>query len=219
MKKRSPIHDIALELNAEFVVQDGWAVPRTYGAVSATEDNMIHSVVLCDRSENGKFRIEGKTAGPFLQADDLPINAGKAIESGQLYRLRQDLFLLCTLAPRADTEASLAQRAMDSPDLITVTDLTHGQAELWMIGPKSAALLSQICGLDFYDSQFPSGAAKQSSVAKTNQIVIRHDLGDVPAYILIGPRSLAAYLWKTIMKAGQDLGILPVTTSTLEEWL
>lgn len=219
MKKRSPIHDIAVELNAEFVVQDGWVVPQKYGAVSATKDDMIHSVILCDRSENGKCRIEGKTAGPFLQADDLPINAGKTIESGQLYRLRQDLFLLCTRAPMADTEASLAQRAKDSPDLITVTDMTCGQAELWLIGPKSVAVLSRICGLDFHDGHFPNGAAKQSSAAKTNQIIIRGDLGDVPAYILIGPRSLAAYLWNSIMKAGQDLGILPVTTSTLEEWL
>jgi heterotetrameric sarcosine oxidase gamma subunit len=119
----------------------------------------------------------------------------------------------------ADTQASLAQQAKDSPGLITVTDMTYGQAELWLIGPKSVAVLSRICGLDFHDSHFPNGAAKQASAAKTNQIIIRRDLGEVPAYMLIGPRSLAAYLWNSIMKAGQDLGILPVTTSTLEEWL
>ena len=59
--------------------------------------------------------------------------------------------------------------------------------------------------------------AKQSSVAKTTQLIIRRDLGEQPAYALIGGRSLAAYLWQTIMEAGQDLDIQPVGNAVLVE--
>ncbi|MCP5095608.1 MAG: hypothetical protein GY943_08660, partial [Chloroflexi bacterium] len=65
------------------------------------------------------------------------------------------------------------------------------------------------------DSEFPNGMAKQSSVAKTTQIIIRRDLGNMPAYALIGGRSLAVYLWQTILEAGQDLGIQPVGLEAL----
>ena len=117
----------------------------------------------------------------------------------------------------AETAVTLTNQAANSYNLITVTDVTHGSAELWLIGPNSAELLSRLCGLDFHDSQFPSGTAKQSSVAKTTQLIIRRDLGEQPAYALIGGRSLAAYLWQTIMEAGQDLDIQPVGNAVLAE--
>jgi heterotetrameric sarcosine oxidase gamma subunit len=95
-------------------------------------------------------------------------------------------------------------------DLITVTDITPGCAELWLIGPHSPLLLSRLCGLDFHERRFPNHTAQRSSVAKTTQTIIRRDRGDLPAYALIGRRSLAAYLWQTIMEAGKDLKIQPI---------
>jgi sarcosine oxidase gamma subunit len=67
-----------------------------------------------------------------------------------------------------------------------------------------------LCGLDFHPAAFPKGSAKQSSVAKTTQLVVCHDLAETAAYSIIGGRSLAAYLWETILVAGRDLGVRPV---------
>jgi sarcosine oxidase, subunit alpha len=210
--KLSPIYEIAKQLNAEFVEQGGWQVAQNLGKTANME-----SIALCDQSHRGKIRIEGQSAGAVLDAGELAIGAGKAVEYGRIYRLRQDLFFVTTEAGAvADAARSLTTQAANHPDLITVTDVTHGNAELWLIGPNSAELLSRLCGLDFHDSQFPNDTAKQSSVAKTTQLIIRRDLGDAPAYVLIGGRSLAAYLWQTIMEAGQDLGIQPIGSAVLE---
>ena len=65
-------------------------------------------------------------------------------------------------------------------------------------------------------ANFPNGTAKQSSVAKTRQLIIRQDIGDLPAYVLIGARPLAAYLWETILQAGEDLGIQAIGITALE---
>lgn len=206
MKKHTPIYEIAKKLDAEFAELDGWQVAHRFGQAADME-----SVALSDQSHNGKIRIEGRTAGMMLDADELAVGAGKAVKYGRIYRLRRDLFFVTTEAGTvADVAGSLTTLAADQPDLITVTDVTHGNAELWLIGPQSTELLSRLCGLDFHDSQFPNGTAKQSSVAKTTQLIIRRDLGDVPAYAIIGGRSLAAYLWQTILEAGQDLGIQPI---------
>ncbi|MFQ5436180.1 MAG: sarcosine oxidase subunit gamma family protein, partial [Anaerolineae bacterium] len=168
---------------------------------------------------NGKIRVEGMAAGQLLAADELAINGGKQTTFGRIYRLRRDLFFVTT-APDTVEEvaASLADQAANAESLITVTDVTHGNAELWLVGPQAAALLSRLCGLDFHDSRFPNGTAKRSSVAKTAQIIIRRDMvgkQTVPAYTLIGARSFAAYLWQTILAAGRDLSVQPVGQAAL----
>ena len=222
MKKHTSIYGTAKQLNAEFFELDGWQVVQNFGDVKGETAVAQTHVALCDQSHNGKIRIEGRTAEEMLDADELAIGAGKAFGEGWVYRLRRDLFFLSVTADKVEeTAVSLAKQASDSLDLITVTDVTHGNAELWLIGPKSAELLSRLCGLDFHDSQFPDGAAKQSSVAKTTQLIIRRDitaqagLQTVLAYILIGGRSLAVYLWQTILETGQDLGIQPIGTAAL----
>lgn len=217
MMKVSPIFETVKQLNAVFFELDDWQVVRNFGDVEAETAVLTQSVGLCDQSHNGKIRIEGKTAGAMLDADELTVGAGKAVDYGRLYRLRRDLFFVCTAADVRETAAVLAQQASDSPDLLTVTDVTHGNAELCLIGPNSAELLSRLCGLDFHDNQFPDGAAKQTSAAKTTQLIIRRDLSSVPVYALIGARSLAAYLWQTILEAGPDLGIQPVGAAAVKQ--
>ncbi len=219
--KQTAIYGIAQQAKAQFEEFQGWQVVQSYGNVEGETAVSQTHVSLSDRSHSGKIRVEGKTAGVMLQADELAIGGSKQTDVGTVYRLRQDLFFVRGGGEAARSfegagAVALTQQAAASSDLITVTDVTHGNAELWLTGPKSAELLSRLCGLDFHDSQFPSGVAKQSSVAKTSQIIICQDLGELPSYALIGSRSLAAYLWQTILQAGKDLSIQPVGIEALQ---
>ncbi|MCP4424358.1 MAG: aminomethyl transferase family protein [Chloroflexi bacterium] len=213
--KHSPLFEYAKQKQAQFDDWQGWQVAKSYGSVDEETAVLTAHVTLSDQSHNGKIRIEGKTAGAMLQADELAIGEGKAVDYGRIYRLRRDLFFVSVEEDVAEVNVSLARQASDIPDLITVTDVTHGNAELWLIGPKSAELLSRLCGLDFDDSAFPNGVAKQTSVAKITQLIIRRDLGDAPAFALIGGRSIAAYLWQTILEAGENLDIQPVGNTAI----
>ena len=84
-----------------------------------------------------------------------------------------------------------------------------------MIGPDSQVLLSKVCGLDFHSSAFPNETAKQSSLAKTTQLIIRYDIGELPAFSIIGVQSLGPYVWDTLMEAGREFGIVPIGTAAL----
>ena len=53
-------------------------------------------------------------------------------------------------------------------------------------------LLDMRDGLDFAEASFPNNRARQSSLAKTRQLILRRDFGALPAYTVIGARSLAA---------------------------
>jgi sarcosine oxidase subunit alpha len=94
--------------------------------------------------------------------------------------------------------------------------MTHGRSQLLVVGPNAAVLLGRLCGLNFHDSQFPNLAARQSSVAKTRQLILRQDYGPLRLYSLIGSRSLAAYLWKVTLEAGRDLSIIPIGQETID---
>ena len=220
ISKLSPIHHEEEKWQGHFVEQDGWQVVQWFSSVEQEIDAARQRVALCDQSQRKKLTIEGKDAGVLLNAEDLAINAGMMTAEGHLYRLRGDRFFI-GLDKRAAPAAArrLDDMAQAAASLITVTDVTDANAELWLIGPHSADLLSRLCGLDFHDSHFPDSSAKQSSVAKTAQLIIRQDRSGLPAYALIGARSLASYLWQTVFEAGKDLGLQLMGNMAFEQLL
>lgn len=163
---------------------------------------------LLDASAYGKIMVEGQQAAALIGAawgaPALAIGAGVEVGPGQVYCLRPDLFFVHT-APGVEKEVAreLETRASEGFGLITVTDVTQGRAELRLVGPASADLLSQLCGLDFRPSVFPHLTAKFTSVAKTRQLVIRHDQDGMLSYAIIGARSLGDYLAHAFRDAGQ----------------
>jgi heterotetrameric sarcosine oxidase gamma subunit len=160
-------------------------------------------VLLHDRSPLGKIQIQGQKTAEFLNQlynIELSVGHGTVSGNGHIFRLREDIYWLST--PEEEIEATMAtleQTAVSFPRLITVTDYSHGRFCFQLSGPGSADLFSQLCGLDFHDNQFPNLTIKASSVAKTTQLILRHDQNNQPTYSLIGDRSLATYMWQTLI--------------------
>ncbi len=221
-KKLSPVHLRTQELGAQFVEMAGWQVPQAFGSVDDEEIIAREGVVLADGSATGKILVEAESAESILQTvTALPApEIGQGViagEFGHLYRLRNELFFLHTWPGSEGAVVQLLEESAQSLAVeASITDVTHGQADLMLIGPFSSELLSRLCGLDFHPEQFPNLTAKQSSVAKTRQLILRRDLGEYPTFSLIGARSLADYLWETIFEAGQDLNIAPIGQAALQ---
>jgi glycine cleavage system aminomethyltransferase T len=100
---------------------------------------------------------------------------------------------------------------------VTVTDVTHGLAEMCLVGPRSRDVLRKLCALDFHPDLFPQLTAKPTSVAKTRQLVMCRDLGSLPAFWLAGAQSVAAYVWDVILEAGHEFGLAPIGIAALAE--
>lgn len=224
--KLTPVHEVVRELGAHFIEIAGWQVAQVISTVQEEVTFASQHVALADGSASGKIMVEGKAAESLIKETWAmpPLTAGQGaiVESNSVFRLRDDQFFI-----RAEpvTEGELLEvltAAAGREDLqAVVIDFTHGLADLRVVGPRSAELLRRLCGLDFHPNQFPELSAKQSSVAKTRQLILRHDLhsqdkSTLPAFSLIGARSLAPYLWQTILEAGHDLDLKPIGWSALE---
>lgn len=210
-QRLSPLHVVAGSAGAQFAPLAGWQVAQVYTSVREEEALARSGAGLADQTARGRILIEGREAGSLLGVE-LGIGSGAALGKGRAYRLRGDLFLIST-PPGAEEEVLAGLRAQAAGRQLTLTDLTHARAELRLVGPAAPAVLSQLCGLDL--SRFPDGEARQGSVAKTAQLILRRDLGGLPAFSLIGARSLGAYLWEALMEAGRAAGIAPIGQAAL----
>ena len=200
--RRTALYAPAVSAGATMTTIAGWTVAESMGNAPA-------GTTLVDTSHNSRLIIEGEKAAALLDSTEVAIGGSKPLNNGTVYRLRHDQFLLLAEPGQAsDVQASLNSTTAEH-GLITITDVTNGRAELTLCGPDAAQTLSRLCGLDFHNDAFPNGTAKQSSVAKTRQIVVRQDRDGTRSYQLIGSRSLAIYLWETVLEAGAKLDVGP----------
>lgn len=210
--KRTPLFELAQRAGASFTKVDGWLLADDFpGAPDAAQMGALQ-VGLADRSARAKVLVEGMAAAAVVERawdlPPLPVNRGALLPLGAAFRLRHDRVFLSGTPAAGQALTSLVETAVQAQDgLITITGVTHGRAELWLLGRAAAGLLSRLCGLDLHPDQFPNLAAQQTSVAKTAQLVIRADVGRQPVYRLVGPRSLGAYLWQTIATAAHDMDL------------
>ena len=214
--KLTPLHSIAQRLGATFIEQRGWRIPQVY---TTLEDEVVAAqerLALADETSNGKLLLEGDQVESVLM-DTFDLGSLKINEGHDgIYRLRSDLFFISTPPGReVSIQKKLTTALKASEQFVTVTDITHGRAEIRVIGPNSQELLSKVCGLDFHPSAFPNETAKQSSLAKTTQLIIRCDIGELPAFSIIGSQSLGRYVWDTMMEAGTEFGVVPIGRAAL----
>ncbi len=217
----TPLTEEGNRAGAAFIEVAGWRVAERFADADIELSAARERVVIGDGAVQGRIMIEGEHAEKALEAwpgvAGLPIGAGQTAQALDVFRLRQDRFFVHT-APGsiAGVQAALNEAAGSTGELITVTDITDGRAEIRVIGPQSPRLLSRLCGLDFRDPAFPDFSAKTSRLAKTTQLIVRKDLPGIHSFHLIGGQSLGAYVWRTILGAGADLGIQPVGQQTLD---
>ncbi len=217
----TPLYGVAVRLGAQFADGGaGWQIPASYGDSAAEASAVRDRLGIADVSADGNLRIEGAAAEAVLGTAyglRVPeIGESAALGEGRCYRVRTDLFVVTT-PPGAEgaVDDAIGSAAQAADQRVTVTVMTHGQANIRIIGARVTELMSKLCGLDFGPAAFPNGAVRRTSFAKTGQLIIRRDLDRLPAFLVIGARSAAPYVWETIMEAGEEYGITPIGRDAL----
>jgi sarcosine oxidase subunit alpha len=219
----SPLHVRHQRLGAKLADQAGWPVPEAYTSPENEAAAVRERVGVADVSAAGKLIVKGDAAAKLLanvfgRVPEIPGRMSPVHpqdEAGQAYlaRLSADEFLLLT-SPGAEHAATrrLESRFANGEWRIAipaVIDQTSGLAGLVVAGPASRDLLSKLCGLSFDPTDFPNYQVAQSSLAKVHAIIVRNDLGNVPAFELYFDRSYGEYIWDSVMDAGGEFGIVP----------
>ena len=216
----SPLETAWLHLGATMMQSDGgWRLPASFAGADAEVKVARQAAVIGDESWRGKLLLQGDGIGQVLQQtfDAAPELVGRVVrtDSVETALLRPDLAHVGTTeASHMENLATLTTSCEATP--VTMTDVTHGRFEIRVVGPEAPCLLSKVCGLDFDSGEFPADTAQLTSGAKTRQLILRVDMGDLPAFRLIGGRALGGYMWDTLMEAGREFGIEPIGANALQ---
>ena len=85
---------------------------------------------------------------------------------------------------------------------------SHG----WFLvtGEKAPAMFAKICGVDLRPQKFENLRVAQTSAAKMGVVIVRDDMGGVPAYHVLADIASGEYLWSCLIDAMDEFHGAPV---------
>ncbi|MEJ2384359.1 MAG: FAD-dependent oxidoreductase [Xanthomonadales bacterium] len=240
--KRSPFHDRLAARGAFFRDVSGWESPAWYAPPGA-EPNIERltwarqnwfpwwaeehaacreGVILMDMSFMGKFRVQGRDAGAFLEhlsanrvagADHRITYTQWLNEAGTLeadltvIRFTEDDYMVVTSdTAHRHTEAWM-RRHLEPERFVTVTDVTSAYGQLNIQGPRSRALLQSLTAADLSNAAFPFRGVREIDIGLARVICVRITyLGEL-GYELYIPAEQAVHVYDTLCDAGERFGL------------
>ena len=224
--RRSPLYRALAADGARFEPLGDYAIARDYGREAADEAAQAESLSLADLTPFPRVGFKGWNIGPWLAAAGAEM--GEA--SNRAYR-QADGTRIARLAP--GEALVLADRRGGGP-LIETLDRAWSMAEAdgcyrvardetscWLLlsGAHAAPMLAKVCAVDLRPQVFAPGAIAQTNVARLNVIVIRGDIGPVPAFDVITDVASAVYLWGALLDAMAEHDGAPVGIGALRTLL
>ena len=190
---------------ASFRIVDGCEVAADYGG--SDEVGRASSLGLIDLSPLPRIGFKGPNTAAWLHGLDIALpeqsnRAARVRNEGLAARLAPGEALL--LGPLdGDGGAIGALESAWSYDVPGVWPVPRRDASFWflVVGRHATALFAKICGVDLRAKAFADGAIAQTSVARTNCIIISSSVGGLPAYDLLGDSASAAFMLTSILDA------------------
>ena len=201
----------------------GWSLPSSYESAEADFESLIRFGGMCDISHYGKLNVQGNDVFEFLTAR-LKLNSGLCVGSSQSGNLLVNgsptgQSIVATglsydeaLVITPPGQGLLAFKGLEpsSENCVHLADYTSSLAGIIVVGCGSRSLLSRIVEYDLDGSVFPNGASVQCKAAEIHAIIIRSDLGELPAFQIYITRDFGEYFWNALLHSGVSDGIRPV---------
>jgi glycine cleavage system aminomethyltransferase T len=94
--------------------------------------------------------------------------------------------------------------AISSSPGVWVTDVTSVFAQFLLAGPASRDVLRKLTSLNVSEKALPDSGCGQASLAHVRAIILRRDLGPLPAFHLLVSREYGESVWDAVLHAGQE---------------
>jgi len=183
----------------------GWQVPARFTSPEREAAQVREGVGLADLSWMVRFELKGyglKAPPPF----------GQGLRPWPL--APQPFLLTCEPPARAAAIATLqsfreAVSDLALPAPVYWIEVTSIYAQLLLAGPRSRDVLCKLTSLNLAEKALPNLGCAQTSLAHTHAIVLRDDLGSLPAFHLLVSREYAQSVWEAVLHAGLEFHLAP----------
>ena len=223
--RQTILHPIHVQLKAKIADVQGWQMPLQYAGVTEEYYAVRTAAGLYDISDLGRIEITGPGAPELLQKtftrDLSTIQEGMAsygllcnesgfiLDDSILFHLRtvqaESRYLLTSNA--VNTEKIIAWLKKHAGDDAVIDDTTERTAQIALQGPKSDVVLDHLAGLQI--KKLKPKKVKELSLYDTPLLISRTGYTGELGYELIIAKEQAEKLWKALLEAGKDIGIMP----------
>ena len=215
--RRSPLYRALMAHGARFEPLGGYAVARDFGRDAADEAAQAEALGLADLSPLPRIGFKGWSMAAWLAGAGAALGAA----SNRAYA-QADGTRIARLAP--GEALVLADRDGDGPLIETLAQawsmaeadgcfrVAREETSCWLLltGAHAASMLAKVCAVDLRAEAFAPDAIAQTNVARLNAVVIRGDIGPVPAFDLLADSASAVYLWDALLDAMTEHDGVPI---------
>ena len=234
----TPSHRWALSRGAAFVDAGDWRRARAFPIAGEDWKRTLvrevlgvrNGVGVCDVSTLGKIDVQGADAGAFLDRvyanviSSLPVGKarygimlredGIVFDDGTVARFAASHFVLSTTTAHAARVLQHLEHARQVlwPELdVELAPVTEQWAQFAVAGPRSRALLESLLGgaADISHTAFPYLACAEFPWQGRPARLFRISFSGELAYELAVPARSADAVIRSIMSAGESLGVVP----------
>ena len=184
--------------------------------VQVCDGGQLNNIALLDFSQRPRLAFRGPAAQAHLQEAGLPCPEvpNQALEfgsGGRVLRLSQTEYWVLSAAEDKDPLMDLlCQRP--SPKLGCYR-LRPEDTHAWFVltGAHIAETMAKLCGVDLRVPTFPLESIAQTSVARVNVVIVRHELQGVPCFSILCDSAAAEYLWACLLDSMQEFSAAALT--------
>ncbi|MGH3051904.1 MAG: glycine cleavage T C-terminal barrel domain-containing protein, partial [Gaiellaceae bacterium] len=224
--QRTSIHHRHEELGAKMMWTGTWRRPHSYGDIDAEVQAVHGAVGVIDVSTLGKLIVIGPEAVAFLERlypnrfGDMKVgriryavlgtDAGRIMDDGTIARLDDETFYVTTTSTGAGAVLEWFEwwNAVWGMD-VEIVNVTGALAAVNVAGPRARELMGRLTDLDVSNEALAYLDAKQGRVAGIPSLILRIGFVGELGYELHFPSPYGEYLWDTVLRHGDELGIRP----------
>lgn len=226
LQRLSALHYLLLGHGARMIDESGWQRPWAFGDSPEREvDQVRRHVGLLDLSPQSKFAIKGAAAnidrmlGQLWPGDSTPpLRARRMAPDGvTVCRLTVDEVLVLTPpAARTSTLILLEDAVAGRTDTcLHVLDVASGHAGLRLVGPSARDVVRLCTSLDVRENAFANLTLGKTAFARVQALVLRDDLGGLPAFSIFFSRDFAQHVWEWLVEVGGPYHLAPFGLAAL----
>ncbi len=240
--RKSPFHERLAAQGAYFKEVSGWESPDWYaGPGNTAEPGPLswgrerwfptwqaehraarENVIVMDMSFMGKFLVQGRDAGHWLnqisanQVDGPAgvitytqwLNAKGLLEADlTVTKLAEEKYFVVVTDTMVRHAETWMKRNIPDDAHAFVTDVTSGYGQLNVQGPRSRELLQKVTSVDLSNAAFPFRAAREIDIGFARVLCVRITyLGEL-GYELYIPAEQAVHVYDRVVAAGQEFGL------------
>jgi glycine cleavage system aminomethyltransferase T/glycine/D-amino acid oxidase-like deaminating enzyme len=240
--RRSPFHERLVAQRAHFRDVSGWECPGWYAPEGQQPDEgpltygrpqwfphweaehraCREDVIAMDMSFMGKFLVQGRDAGAFLDylsANEVNGDSEKITytqwlnDDGLLeadltvIKLDSEKFMVVTSDVAHRHTETWMKRHISVDQHVFVTDVTSGYGQLNIQGPRSRELLQSITSADLSNEAFPFRTAREIDIGLGRVLCVRITYAGELGYELNIPSEQALHVYDRIVQAGVQFGL------------